>query len=66
MTDDSPALDSPPPPPTVPTADDADAAPGWGPSAFWTWAAILAVAALAIALGWTRIEVALDARRLFR
>ena len=66
MTDESPTLD---PRATPAEASGVPAPPsdlGWVASAFWTYAAIVVVAALAIALGWASIEDALDARRLFR
>ena len=66
MSDDSPAADSNPPPPDPEAAAAPKPAPSWVPSAFWTYAAFVAVAALAMAFGWARVEDAFDARRLFR
>jgi len=54
--------------------DDAGTSGSSGPSlagvwGYWLsvgWAALLAIACLAVVLGWTGLEDALDARRWFR
>ncbi len=64
MSDERPSPVSTSPSPEDSAVPAAEAS--WVPSAFWTYAALAAVAALSIAFGWKTVEDAFDVRRLFR